>query len=261
MRINNLIIIQEIRVPYTGKNRIRKTVLKLKCLCDCGRIFYPFKTNVFRGLTKKCKNCSSKKIILLGSEFGPFTVLKEIVEKHCHGTFYQVKCKCGCIYEKPYSLLRRINGNFCKECKPKKCKSGLSRKERSVITAEKKHNRHKNKIIGEKNGYLKILSFSHWNYDKKRRRAIYKAKCKCRKITYIRGDQFKYIKSCGCLHKECVMKGENQHEALLKNDEVLQIKELLKTGLYLQKEIAEMFNVNIYVISRIKKEKCYKDIK
>lgn len=256
-KIGDLLILEEISVSFEGTNRNRKTVLKLKCKCLCGNIFFPLKGNVLYGKTKRCPNCG-RCHDLLNKKIGKLTVLSRDFSKK--GAFFTCLCECGNAFSCSSRYLRKAQNVACPVCRyPKKfsIKHTLTIQEANNHTAKKKHLLNKEKKINHKFGMLKVISFSHWEEGKYRRRPFYKCRCSCKKECVVRGDQFKNTKSCGCLQKKSAPKGENKHNAKLKNSDILSIKSLLKTGMYSGRELAKMYNVNEGTISGIKRGRLY----
>lgn len=260
--IGDLKIIREIRTPYivNKPNEKRSTIIKLECLCKCGRIFYPYKSNVLYKKTTHCIRCPRKNS-LIGKRIGKLEVLSSFIDENSkHQMNYKLKCDCGNAFSTNYLKIRRIKGCFCPKCKPKK-RVAMPRKEFAAINNFNKHLIHKKKILGKKFGYLKVLKFEKWEYGVHRRRPIYLCKCKCGNKILVRGDGLGRILSCGCLHRERILKGEENYQARFKNIEAQAIRELLKSGLYTGREIAKMYNVCETLISSIKNNQTYKDLK
>lgn len=257
-KMGKLLVLQEFRVPYIGKMKNRRTIMKLECKCDCGRIFYPYKSNVLSGYTKGCLNCSHASNYV-GKKIGKIEVLDRFwkwdKEKN-RRIFYKIKCDCGNMFEMDSNTTRRLKGIRCAKC-PKKPKPLLNRKQSAIINNYKKHERFKTLKIGQKSGYLTIKRFHGWKYTKDRRYSLYEFKCKCGNRIIRRGDIIGRVFSCGCFRIEQMPRGENNHQATLKNEEVYSIKELLKTKTYKNREIAKMFKVSEQTISHIKLGKIY----
>lgn len=261
IKIWNLEVIEEIKASYTGKEKNRKTVIKLKCKCSCGNIFYPYKSNVKTGKTKNCASCGNVKKII--NKIGKINIVRLIPSQEIphkkSGSYYECLCDCGNFFISPYNILRRLKGKYCTSCRPVKKKT-MTMEESHRLIGLKKHLKSKNAKIGKTFFNYRIISFSNWLYKNKRRYSIYKCKCKCGIVFYLRSDHTAIVKSCGCLQKKSVLKGENHPFARLKNKEISSIKELLKLKIYRQKEIARMYDVGEWYISAIKKGKTWKII-
>jgi hypothetical protein len=243
-RFGKLVVIREFSVPYEGKMKNRKTFKRVECRCDCGHVFSPFKSNVLAGHTKGCE---------IIDRFWKYDREKN------RGVYYKIKCDCGHIFEMDSNTTRRLKGIRCEKC-PRKPKPLLSRPEAISFTNYKKHLRSKEKKIGQKSGYLKVIKFFGWFNANNRRYSLYEMKCKCGNKIIRRGDLVGRIFSCGCLQKESMPKGEEHCHATLKNKDVEMIKELLKTGIYSQRQIAKLFKTSEQTISLIKMGKVYSSV-
>lgn len=257
-KYGKLLVLEEISAPIVSTQKYRASILKLKCLCDCGNIVTPFKGNVTTGKTTQCTNCQNS-LITLGEKKGSLTVLSRILSEKC--TKYLCRCDCG--FEYPYSSRFLLHGKniCCKKCKsPKRFLPKKTRAQSLAITNFNKHLRTRNSVIGKKIGRLKIIAFSHWEQGEIRRRAYYKAKCKCGNVIIVRGC-FE-VKSCGCLQKDAVLKGEDITQARLTNSQAQAIREFKKSNLgYTNRQLADMFRVGESLISRILLNKSYKEKK
>lgn len=207
--------------------------------CDCGTV-RTFSVNFSSGRYKSCGTChltknntnsiNNKK----GRKFGKLKVLdydKKIRRYIC-------RCDCG-------NIINATNQYF----KAKIPSCGCSIRERNIENAKKL----------EKYSYFnkKILKFIKIGENK---RSIYLIKCKC-------GVQFEqsisYIfesKSCGCLQKENVLKGESSPNSNLTETEAFAIIELFQSGLYTRKEIAEMIGCKYDNVCNIISGKTWKHI-
>jgi len=254
-KYGKLLVLEEFSEHIDSKQKYRKSFLKLKCQCECGNIVTPFKGNVLYGKTTQCTHCQNSHVNI-GDKCGALLVLK----REENGKYL---CRCDCGDEDIYNslFLRKGKKKACDKCKfPKKYspKSVIkSRKEAFQETNFLKHLKSKKELIGKKNGRLKIIAFSHWEQKGSRRRAFYKAKCKCGNEVIIR-DCFA-VKSCGCLHKDSMLKGEDQPAAKLTNAQAKAIREFKKSNVgYTQRQIASMFGVTEYSISSIVRGETYK---
>jgi predicted XRE-type DNA-binding protein len=257
-RFGKLIVIREFSVPYEGKMKNRKTFKRVECKCDCGNTISPFKSNVLGGHTRGCSHCQ-RASNYTGKRIGKIEILERFWKydnaKH-HRVYYKIKCDCGHIFEMSSNTTRRLKGIRCKKC-PNKPKPLLSRPEAISFTNYKKHLKSRDRKIGQKSGYLKLVKFFGWFNTKKRRYSLYEMKCKCGNKIIRRGDVVGRVFSCGCLRIENMARGEKCSNSQLKDKDVYMIRELLKTGTYTQRQIAKMFNVSEQTISHIKLNKAY----
>lgn len=256
-RFGKLVVIREFSVPYEGKMKNRKTFKRVECKCDCGSIIFPYKSNVLAGHTQGCSHCMNAKNYI-GRRIGKIEIIERFWkydQQKSRGVFYKIKCDCGHIFERRAGTTKRLQGFRCEKC-PRKPKPLLSRTESIALTNYKKHLKSKDKKIGQKSGYLKVVKFFGWKNEKSRRHSLYLFKCKCGNKVVRRGDIVGRVFSCGCLHKEC-NNGEKNWRALLKNSDVRSIRELAKTGIYTQRQISKIYNVTEQTISHIVKNKTY----
>jgi hypothetical protein len=251
-KLGDLEVIRKFNAPYEVKKERRKTTLKLECRCGCGRIFYPYKTNVLSKKTTHCQRCALN-YQYIGKKFGSLLVLRK--DYTVHKRAFLCKCDCGKedIIQSRY-LSKGKPPQVCKYCRHKKKYSNepkLTREESIRQTNYLKHLKSKEKILSLQFPYFKVLAFSHWKYVATRRLAFYLCKCVCRKHFVARGDSLvsgKH-KSCGC--KNEYASGENQAHAKLTNKEAEEIRGVWQSGLYKQSELAEMFKVSISCIGKI----------
>lgn len=255
-----LLVLEEIAIPFNSTQKNRKTLLHLKCRCECGQIVTPFKGNVLYGKTTSCKYCQNAHI-KNGQKHGSLTV----ISRDTSMKLSKYVCRCDCGFEDKYSpaFFKKAKKLCCKRCRyPKKYEPQevkKNRKESMAHTNYLKHLKAKRDLIGKKSGRLKIISFSHWEQKASRRRPYYNAKCKCGNMVKIR--DVSAIKSCGCLHKDAIPRGEDQPAAKLTNSQVKAIREFKNSGLgYTGRQLGEMFGVTEQVISGILNDKTYKKI-
>jgi hypothetical protein len=258
-KYGKLLVLEEFKEPIISIQKYRKSLLKLRCQCDCGNIVTPFKGNVLYGKTTQCIHCQNSHIDI-DDKIGSLTVL----ERRLEGKRPKYLCKCDCGDENLYNSHFLANGKkvACDKCRfPKKYAPKLPKKTKKQALADinfAKHLRAKSSLIGMKNGRLKIIEFSHWEQKKTRRRAYYKAKCKCGNVIIVR-DCFS-IKSCGCLRKDSILKGEDQSVSILTNAQARSIREFKKANIgYTQRQLANMFGVSECLISRVLLGKSYKE--
>lgn len=260
-KYGKLLVLEEMSSPIESTQKYRSTLLRLKCQCDCGSIVTVFKGNVLYGKTTQCRECQNSHIVI-GEKRGTLTVLSRAFENGPR----KYLCKCDCGLEGVYRSWFLENGKkiCCEKCRfPKKYEPQIpkkTKKEAIEKTNFDKHLRSRDSLIGKKSGRLKIIAFSHWEQKENRRRSYYRAKCKCGNEVILR-DCFA-IKSCGCLHKESIRKGEDQKHARLTNKQVLAIREFKSCNIgYTGRQLADMFGVNEAIISNVLSEKTYKGIK
>lgn len=258
-RFEKLVVLEEFREEYVREKESRKTVLKLKCLCDCGTIFYPYKSNVIQGKTKGCIRCAHHSIVI-GEKIGELTVLSRILLEKSS----EYLCRCNCGQENIYKSTHLIKRNryCCDRCRyPKKYAPKppkKTRKEVMVIVNYMKHTEAVERVIGSKRGKLKFLSFSHWEINKSRRRPYYLAKCKCGKTFTVRIDAGN--KSCGCSRKDSMPKGQDHCRSVLTNSQAKAIREFKESNIgYTNVQIAKIFGVTVHIISSVVLGKTYKD--
>ncbi len=251
--INCLTILDEISVPYVRKAENRKTILKLRCRCICGNVFETYKTNVLTGKTTKCLNCANLKV-KFGEKYGSLTLLRR------ENNRYLCKCDCGKEDLCTMHMLSKAVDKRCRFCRhEKKYAPKKTRQEaiKNLIEFQHlKHNQAKLKKIGKKIGRLKVIEFSHWVNSKNRRYAYYRCKCKCGNEFFTRGEIT--TKSCGCLRKEKILRGENQPQAKLTNKQAEAIRAFKKANIgYTGRQIADIFGTNEHAVSDILKGKTY----
>lgn len=254
-----LLVLEEIAIPFNSTQKNRKTLLHLKCRCECGQIVTPFKGNVLYGKTTACKYCQNAHI-KIGQKHGSLSV----ISRDTSMKLSKYVCRCDCGFEDKYNrdFFKKAKKLCCKKCRyPKKYgpqEVKKTRKEAITETNYRKHLKAKSDIIGKKNGKLKIISFSHWEQKESRRRAYYNAKCKCGTLVKIR--DVVSVKSCGCLQKKSVPRGEDNPAALLTNSQAKAIREFKASGIgYTGRQLADMFGVTEKTISNVLKNKVYKE--
>ena len=97
------------------------------CECKCGFIKEVSKTALLRGSSKSCFSCAMKKvrILMLGRQFGFWTVVSNDTIKKRRDLFYTCKCQCGKMQLISGKNLRSGTSTGCKSCV--KTKHGYSR--------------------------------------------------------------------------------------------------------------------------------------
>ena len=258
-KYGKLLVLEEVRIPVVSTQKYRCSALQLRCQCDCGQIVMTYKGNVLYGKTTQCHNCQNSHIVI-GEKKGSLTVLSRILDAKARNYL----CKCDCGSEDTYRSHFLSHGKriCCERCRfPKKFVPKVPKKSRKENLADlnfTKHLRARSSLIGKKRGRLKIIAFSHWEQKKNRRRAYYKAKCKCGTEVIVR-DCFA-VKSCGCLRRDSAPKGEENHGAVLTNSQAKAIRKFKESNLgYTGRQLANMFGVQEHVISRVLLNKGYKD--
>ena len=262
MKINNLEILEEFSVPYTGTNPRRKTAPKLRCKCVCGNIFEAWRTNVLNNKTKGCLRCSNISF-KIGDKIGSLTILGRDLSKKS-ATF---KCLCDCGHE-CLVLSRHLSRGLDKRCErcryPGKYTPKIlrSKEEMQILLKERaklKHQKAHDKKIGKKFHKIQVLEFSYWEKGTKRNRAFYKCQCDCGNILDVRSDQLgNGVSSCGCLHIENAPRGEKNPHSKHTNEQARQMREMYSSGLFTQREISKMFDSDETSVSRIIRNIAYK---
>lgn len=256
-RFGRLVVVREIIVPYTGIMKNRKTYKRVECKCDCGNTIFPHKSNILSGYSKACTRCAIANN-LVGKRIGKIEFLERVWDdtKIPARLMYKIKCDCGNVFFSRSQTAARLKGIKCAKC-PRK-PPPMTMDEAAKLRGTKKHLDAIERKIGQVSGRLTLLKFQEWRYANGRRYAYYLFKCKCGKKIIRKGDIIGTIFSCGCLHLDNILKGEESPCATLKNEDAAAIRELIKTGLYTQRQIAKMYNVDDTRISAIKKNKVYK---
>jgi hypothetical protein len=256
--IGSLKILEEISHPYENPSERRKTILKFKCLCVCGNIFYPYKNNVTTGKTTHCTRCV-RNSHLLGKKIGCLLVISRCLDQDKR---FNCICDCGreCVIRSSH-LTNGLN-KCCEICRyPKKFSEKPEKRTKAQCAIDRgieKHEQHKNLKVGNKFGYLKVINLARWEQLEHRRKPWYKCKCKCGNFVEVRGDQIgKGVLSCGCLRIENIPRGEKQGAAKLTNSQANAIREMKSSGLYTGREIASIMGVTETVICRILLNKAY----
>lgn len=212
--------------------------VKAKIKCDCGNTRYLSPSLINKGVYKSCGECHlSKKrknikilsLVKIGNKHGMITIIDRIDKNN-----FKIKCDCGNEkIIKYYQLQNKMPSCGC-YWKNKKIQNAIS-------------------YIGLKWGYLKIIDFLGMKGADKKTRAHYLLKCKCgNKLERDVGHMFD-IRSCGCLQKEMVLKGENHPHSKLRNCETLTARELFKSGIYTRKDLSNMLGISYDHICRIVK--------
>jgi len=251
-------VIREFSAPYTGLEKNRATIIKLECLCNCGIIFFPYKTNVLGEKTTKCQACSGSRFTI-GQKVGKFTIQSRDLK---NPKYFLCLCECGNEELRlPSQLIRRKipRCRNCIRCSKALSKVPLSMREAARERGEKNHKLSEDKKVGKKFLKLKVLKFSRFikSDNEKRQRAFYICKCACGSTIEIRGDYLGVVKSCGCAHQDGSGAGEKNFKASLKNSEAKCIREMIASGIYTQREIAKIFNVQEWTINKINQRKSY----
>ena len=237
-------------IDITGQKFGNLTVLKrhpelkkrgrslYECRCDCGTIIFSLPDALKAGLTKTCGHCLAH--MNIGKKYGKLTILKYLGAKN-RLTWVLCQCDCGKIIERKCTYLIRGHIQSC----------GCLRDQVNETKTNVK--------IG--NFYFKLKALKYVGKDENGNRLIL-CKCKCGNKKIISTSDFGIIKSCGCLQKESIPRGENKHNAKLKNFEADAIRELFFSNSgYSKKDLANMFNIDIGAIRRILRNETYKNHK
>lgn len=164
------------------------------CKCSCGSETSISETNLKKGKTTKCLNCTRKEnakkraldLVPIGSRFGRLVVIEK-VDSYNNKTNAFFKCKCDCGNE------TIVESAFLRNGHTKSC--GCYRKEKLTDTS----------IIGQKFGILTVLSIDHIESKKNGSKKYVRCKCDCGNEKVIRYDSLidtrieKRVISCGCL--------------------------------------------------------------
>jgi HNH endonuclease len=170
-----------------------------KCLCDCGNIVEIAGSSLTGGYTKSC-GCLNKEIVsklntknLKGERFGKLIAIENTRKKSYNCFLWKCICDCGKETEVKSSSL--INGHT-KSC--------------GCLQREMSSEKNIKNIKGQRFGKLIAIRNTR---KKKKTCYIWECLCDC-------GNTVEVIikllmdgstKSCGCLHKESVKKGEESH--------------------------------------------------
>ena len=148
-------VIEPVYKEYQGKQR-----LYWKCKCECGKMFFAFKTAIKTGSTKSC-GCFNKKQqkemrlgkgkVSIGDKFGLLTVIDIEIDKN--KSYYICECECGkriSLSPQNHILKRYSCGCLNKDYKDK---TGISVQSFSHLGSKNKRN---------KSGCVGVT----WNKDK-----------------------------------------------------------------------------------------------
>jgi very-short-patch-repair endonuclease len=118
-KFGRLTVIEVIPSPHNG--------CSVKCRCDCGNIWGPYKAAIIKkGNTKSCGHCSDPHI---NDRFGKL-VITEVIPNNHGGIGCRVKCKCDCgNLLGPYNFSEIKNGHTksCGHCNDPKVGNKFSR--------------------------------------------------------------------------------------------------------------------------------------
>lgn len=216
---------------------------KLKCLCDCGNIKY-FSAGDIKDDTSHYTTCGecdlfkkAKFRTKIGTKIGLLTIHSKIDQNT-----YLAKCDCGnekAVKSHHMQVKVPSCGCYWRKIKEEKAK----------------------KNIGLKWGRLKVIEFIGMKGEKSKTRAHYLIKCKCGNLIEKEvGDMFA-ISSCGCLQKDSVVKGSQNHLAKTNEIEVETIRKLFQSGHYTRKELSEMIGVTYVHLCQLLKKISWKHVK
>jgi hypothetical protein len=231
------------RIDITGKKYGKLLIIRMlndkkkygrclyECQCDCGNFINSLPNSLKRGLITSCGMCIVNKN--MNKKFGKLKILSFSEFKN-RLSYVNCLCDCGNIKVLPTTLVVRGKIQSC----------GCLRDD---INREKA-----NLKIGKKFYNLKVYKINKDNNN------VF-CKCICGNKIEIRQGLWGYIKSCGCSRLISIPKGGDHPFAVLTNSQAEAIRELNKSNIgYNQKQLADMFNVHPSTISRILKNKRYK---
>ncbi len=213
-----------------------------KIRCDCGKVRFLEPYRILNGAYKSCGYCkfSNEKrcsfIHKIGDKIGLLTILD--IRKR---SIYFCKCDCGNLIEtrsQIFSYKVPSCGCYWENIRIEKAK----------------------KYIGLSWGKLKVIKFLGMKGDLKKTRAHYLLKCKCGNTLEKSVGHMFDIRSCGCLHKENILKGNESPSAKTNKIEVATVRELFKTGVYSRKDLSEMTGISYSHLCSILKNKSWHDV-
>lgn len=228
---------KDLNEQYIGKKFNKLTVIgsvytnrsnKLKVKCQCGNeyLLKPYQLKYTIGCCK-CKNG-----LFPGKIIDGLTLLEYLGDRK-----YKIKCHCGNIFETtPKKYLGKYVGCGCSK--------------RSLLLEEAQ------KKVGLIYGNFKVkkvLGILDGN-------VILELKCKCGNTILRKNGQIYKSKSCGCLDKQSLPKGEKASNAKLKNVEVIAMRELYDSGEYTVPKLMEMYDLPYSYVRRIVTRKIWKNI-
>ena len=190
--------------------------------CECGKRYTINDYKQFL-ITSSCKSCS--KGVYPGKKSGLITFIKNM-----HNRSWKMECECGTVF---------IGATRRRDC-------GCVAKKKILDLAQTK--------VGRKYHYLTVKEI-HSHEDGHIKLLV---KCKCGN-QFIRhnGHEFKG-RSCGC--EFVVPVGEKASKAILKNYEVISMRELHDSGLYSIQQLSTMFKKKEHYIWRIVNRKIWKHV-
>jgi hypothetical protein len=178
-----------------------KVKAKVRCACNNERYYFPSRLTL--GIAKSCGSCNImmphrkriNRLGKLGETYGLLTIIEDNEDKT-----FEAKCKCGnTITVKRHHLTTKMPS------------CGCYWKDRNVENAKK--------YIGMKWGRIKVVKFLRMDP-----RAIYRLRCKCGKFLERDIGHMFDIRSCGCLHADSAVRGEDNVKAKLTNSEVATLR-------------------------------------
>ena len=191
-RFGRLIVLEKLKGNYLNATN-------WLCQCDCGNKTTVITAQLNNGNTKSCgclvrdriRNACLKD--MTGRRFGRLVVIGESNRRNkSRGVYWNCKCDCGQNKEIDGSSLRR---GVTKSC--------------GCLAKERVANMNKKNICGVKSGRLIALH----RLNELDSTGCYYWYCKCECGNYRRASvkdlNSKHVRSCGCLHKDSILKGEN----------------------------------------------------
>lgn len=221
--------------------------------------------------------------VKIGDKIGTYTIIDIITKpvRKYGKRFFSIRCLCGnekcveshqlksprCIFCLPKSFEGTRNGRLVfkkyigKSFYEADCDCGnqcIVRKRSISCGCHLKENviKKANNLIGLKFNNLKIIGIHDINKS-----TIYKAKCDCGNLTYVRSGCFNFKKSCGCAQKKNHIKGSLVWASKLTESEVSFIRDVNKEKSYSHKDLCEMFNITLGNLRRILSYKSWKHVK
>lgn len=217
--------------PQKSTRKYRRYI----CECICGKKSSVIAYSVKR--TNGCKSCGQNRRYIPGTKIGVFTYVKPIFGTSNH----EAICKCGGIYVGSISTMKRLKIG-CRNC------VSLAHIERAKS------------VVGEMIGRMIVHKFLGMK-GHPASRAFYELKCQCGKkvvksIACLRNSQ-----SCGCLREINRPKGSRFNRSALNETDVGALRNLHKSKIYTDEELAEMFNIATKHLKVILSGRTWKHVK
>lgn len=110
---------------------------KVECECSCGVRSMVFRSNLTRGLTRRCPKCRGKRMVadIRGCRFGQLTVVRQSGERApSRAVFWVCRCDCGREIVTTKSHLKSGNTRSCGCSKDGRSKHELYRMWRMMLS-------------------------------------------------------------------------------------------------------------------------------